>query len=73
MGSIQKSKTVTSRSTYRRLARRLQRDGEYLRTSRDGDVYTLDDSGRVVWTFINVVKVAREMGVLKPFECVVYP
>jgi hypothetical protein len=68
---------VTRRALLQRIARKLAKDrGQMVRAERQprqpaGTYFVLEPSGRVVGTFEDPVKVARELGILHPWEQVV--
>jgi hypothetical protein len=70
---------VTMRALMARIGRKLARRNEWLRATRGdrwrgdlGDYFTVGADG-IVDTHVNLEELGRELGVLQPFERVVWP
>jgi hypothetical protein len=75
---LNQSQSLTYRAVYQRLARRLARDGEYLKTCRYtsrwihdlGRHYVVDDGNIITDKDVGIVDYARELGLIKPDDVV---
>lgn len=66
-------KKISKEALYKRVARRLRRDGEYLRTARTwttdtGWHYVVDDRNCITAGNLNLEQYGRELGVLRADE-----